>query len=399
MTSSVQSGPSASNAPELLAAISSGSPHVAIRGRISGLPPITLSPGQTIEGADENAMLVFDDDGLALTRDNRVRMIDLVSPSECRALYLGAQTGDRGSFELYDVTCNGQISFIFDDETSAAAVTLDMVAIAGADTRAHVERPSDNGVEILQGALTVWNRSTRPSTITLSARQVDIGFTDIPIKGTGLFIAGAGRGQVGQVIAQDVEVNAVHIDTGLPGEHVAAAAGGVFILSGASVERLICKGSIITHGANAIAMENCGRVGDWILVGNAICHGSSAIGFLNAGHLGQMEVFGAIETFGDGGTGCAVYGPVSLLKAGAIRTHGDAAVAVQITDLLDRLEVRDGIFTRGEPSYAMSEQGMQEKPAHAIHIDRSGALRMLIADSVCTSGSNALPFFNEGRFG
>lgn len=398
MAATPQPACGASTARELIAAIASGAPLVCVHGRISGLPALTLAPGQALAGASVDAMLVFERDGLGLTRGNSIRAIDLVSPSECRVIYLDGAGGDRGLLDLCDITCNGQLSFIFGDETAAASLNLENIAVAGADTRPHPETPRNTGERLLQGAITIWNRATHQTIITLRATRLDIGFADMPVKGSGVFIAGAGSGIGGVVIARDVEVNAVHIDTGVMNDS-ATAAGGVFILADTSIDRLICTGSVVTHGANAIAIENCGRVGDWFIDGNAICHGPDAVSFLNAGQIGRLEVTGSIETFGNGGKACGIYGPVKSLRAGAIRTHGDAAVGVQITGPLTRLEVRDGIVTTGEPGYEFSRAGLRESPAHAIHISADGSLGCLVAGHIMASGSKALQLFNEGTFG
>lgn len=383
----------------LLDALSGSARVIHVSGRITNLPPISLAPGQAIHGTDGEAMLVFDEDGIGLSADNGLERLAIVAPSHCRAIRLSSHDGDRGTLTLERLICNGQVQLRFGDETSAADVAIRKVSIAGADASAQQERPHANGVDVLQGAMTIWNRSSQPTTVRVMMDDVEIGSPDHRVIGTGLFIAGNGDGRSGRIEIDELKVGAVYADSGLPLGTTDTVAGGVFILQDASVDTISGAGSVITYGPNAVPIDNWGAVRLWRLEGNAISHGPSAIGFINAGTLDRLEVAGVIETFGDGARGCGIYGPTGSVSARTIRTHGDAAIGVQIINTLGRLEVSDEIATQGAPGSGLVKGVMVETPAHAVHIEHGGALGELAAHRISASGRGARQLCNEGQLG
>ena len=386
-------------AQNLLDALSVGIEDIAIRGRIGSLPTLRLARGQRLRGVDAQASLGFEADGIALTADNRVESLGLVSPPFRRAVQLAVASGERGTLVLANLACQGTIQLIFEDETASSNVSIQAVSVAKADARAQQPRPEAHGVSVLAGALTVWNRSSRSSRINLLMSGVEIGTPDRPVLGTGLLLAGSLEPSGGQVSATAINVGRVYAHSGLSERETAIVAGGVFILHGVKIDRLLCTGSIVTHGANAVPIDNWGSVETWRVMGDAISYGPSAVGFVNVGRLDTLDVRGAIETFGEGARGCAIYSPTGTVRAHTIRTHGDAATGVQVGGQLDRLELTDGIYTEGGTGVGLSKGKMIRSPADAIHIEREGHLKELISTQIQTRSSDALRLRNEGSLG
>lgn len=154
-------------AGELMAAAGDGGVRrIVVRGKIgevSGLPSLTLAPGQRLVGAGDTAALVFAAgvDGIGLTRDNEVSALRVEVEPARRAVFNDTGVDDLGRLRLAGLTAVGQVQLMASDRVRSGHVEVDGLDIVAADTRERTARPSLLGVGVLQGAFTLWNRGAR----------------------------------------------------------------------------------------------------------------------------------------------------------------------------------------------------------------------------------------------
>ena len=90
--------------------------------------------------------------------------------------------------------------FITRPGSKSAKVTIKDLDIIACDARHYPEQPQKDGVNVWQGALTVYNfDSDADSRIDLSIDNVSIGRKYTPVLGSGLFVSGFGD-KGGQVV-------------------------------------------------------------------------------------------------------------------------------------------------------------------------------------------------------
>ena len=378
------------NAPSLLDAIRDGEPTIGVRGEICDLPPLSLSRGQALIGVDDHAVLAFADDGIALSDDNRIEQLALRSPAESRCVFhdTAALTGE---LILNRVRCAGMVDLIVCARGERARITLTEVSVDAADATARLPRPFGNGVWVQQGALTIWNRSTDPSTLNVDGRDIRIGATDSPVRGTGLFVAGAGQEGGGTVKLSGFSSGSVYADSTLTEGTTTTVSGGIFFLHGVKGAGIVTDGEIVTHGANAVPVDNWGELDHWTIRGDVQSFGPSAVGFVNAGSLGACTIEGVLETRGPGARGVCVYQPMGTFSARSIRTQGRAAVGVQIVAALNRLHLTDSLVTLGEAGEGLVKGEMIATPAHGIEIEQGSRLGELDCGAIDVRGEGALP--------
>jgi len=385
----------------LLAALAGASPLVRIRGRIADLPPLTLAAGQSIEGEGEDACLAFGGDGVRLSGGNTVARLLLAAPPGRDALALAGDGCAPGTITIEDVACIGAVRLLFrGGEASVSDVPVTLVVraldIIAADTVSRLPRPAGNGVEVQQGAFTVWN--TAPGVdVTLDVADLSAGRRDAPVRGCGVFVAGdtpAGA----TVKLQRFATGEVHSDSTLSGDVTQTVSGGVFILGGV-VGDTVESAAIVTHGANCVPVDTWAEIGLWTVTGRVVSHGPSAVGFVNAGTLGELRLMQGIETFGEGARACCIYGPTGRISANGIVTHGRAASAVQVVSRLGTLIVDGAIVTHGTAGEGLVKGHMVPAYADAVHVEAGGAIGSIVCAAIEIRGGDALQIRNEGAIG
>lgn len=379
----------------LAAAIDAGAERISVRGAITGLPPLRLKPGQSLAGEKNGASLSFNTDGVVLSRDNRLERLELFSPPSKRAIMVAVDAASCGTMILCDLACHGLVQLVFSEHAGDVALRIARLEVTMADATQCLPRPTGNGVEVQQGALTIWNRSPATTVVTIDAQGIVIGSAEAPVGGTGLFVAGQGDAGGGKVCLHRFHTGSVHSDSRLPEGTTHIVAGGMFFFNGVEGD-VLTHGDIITHGPNAVPVDTWGTLGLWRIEGNARSHGPSAVGFVNAGQLGRCEITGVLETFGDGARGCCIYGPTGSFSADSIRTHGRAAAGVQVVASLERLELGTGIFTQGDAGEGLMKGQMVRTPAHGVEVEAGGALGVLDCASISVTGSEAEPIHAQG---
>jgi hypothetical protein len=83
--------------------------RVVISGQLTNVPSFSLSPGRSLCGATENAMIAFlpGSDGVRLSADNSVHSLHLEASPEKRAIFNDTAVAALGRLELRGVTVSG----------------------------------------------------------------------------------------------------------------------------------------------------------------------------------------------------------------------------------------------------------------------------------------------------
>lgn len=181
---------------ELLAAVDDASiRHIGVRGRMANLPTFRLAPGQALVGADPDSQLEFAGgaNGVELSSDNKVSDLELTTDPDRCAVFNDTTVEQLGRIELRALRVSGVLRVLIADKVRGGHIEAHDVHIIAADARGFDERPKGFGVEVVTGAFTVWNQQADPAvTITADLIGISVGMSGAPVRGTGVFVGGAG---------------------------------------------------------------------------------------------------------------------------------------------------------------------------------------------------------------
>lgn len=256
-------------ATELADAITAGAGEIVIEGTITGSPSITLPEGVTLRGGE----LVFLAKGVRLTRNNTLRDVTITTLPYEVAIYNDTSVADAGTLRFDNVTTIGQVYLVAEGQTTKIRVETMGLHVREADVRGRAEQPHGFGVDVLQGGVTLWNRQPDPAaTFTATLRDVSVGTEDTPARGSGIFVAGygdrGGRAAGGTFTADLIESDTIVTDGGIAPGTPDKISGGVFVVSGATVDTVLNAGTVTTHGQNDMVLDNWGCVKKWIVTGH-----------------------------------------------------------------------------------------------------------------------------------
>jgi hypothetical protein len=336
------------NADELQDAVKSGDAHITVKGEIRGIPMLALQPGQTLMGGT----LYFGARGVQLSRGSTLSDITIrTSEMEC-AILNDTGVPDLGTLTLHNVRTTGQVALLIDSATHSGHIHVENLHIECADLRGRAERPHAYGVDVLQGAFTLWNTHTDDVTITAQLLNIYAGSAESSVRGSGIFVGGQGNPDGtpdgGRVQVTRLTTGEIHTDGGIPENTPDLISGGVFVIYGAWVERVENIGAVTTYGPNDMVLDNWGNVREWIVRAPIVSQGPSGIGFVQFYEIGSLEVEAPIETFGRGARGFNLYaGSLQEASFSSITTHGDGSVVIQISRDLPRLSVLGDVTTHG----------------------------------------------------
>ena len=387
-------------ADEFAAAAESGIARIVIAGHLSNAPSVRLSPNQSLRGVDGSASISFQvgADGLQLSTNNSVSSLRLYASPERRAIFNSTDAPSMGRLELRGVTCTGRVQIIARDKVRGGHVDVDGLDIVMADARAEAERPQGYGVHVLAGAFTLWNLQPEDDcAISADIIGVSAGRDGAPIRGSGIFISGAGNGG-GRLLVRRLETGGVYSDGGIPPGSPDYISGGVFVVHGAYVDKVHNHGPVTTYGANDMVLDNWGMVDCWIADDKITSHGPSGIGFVNFGTINILHTHAPIETFGQGARGFNVYsGTVNVAEFERLVTHADGAVGIQISQPVGQIRVRRGIETFGGRGKSLVKGVMMELSATALSVKPGGSVREIdIAGGVTARGPGIDPLEIHG---
>ncbi len=384
----------------LLEQLGSDQKEILVKGLIGGLETFRLPEGMKLIG--ERATLVFSpwSDGVQLSSENEIRDVTLVTSPEQRAIYNDYEERDLGTLSIHNVRTQGMVQLLAKGKVRKGNILTNGLRILGADTRYRkdVPLPHAYGVDVLQGAFTLFNLQDEGVKIKGDLRGLFAGLEGSPAKGCGVFISGAGFSG-GSLQISRLETGPIFSDGGIPLQSPDLITAGVFTLYGVEVEEVHNVGPVTTYGVNDMVLDNWGKVHRWIAEDNLTSYGPSGVGFVNFGSLNYLKVNAPIETFGLGARGFNVYdGKVGTAEFERIVTHGDAAVGVQIGRSLEKLVVHHDILTYGSVGDSLVKGKIIKLAAHSFSVLEDGEVgEVEIKGGVSSEGDEVATFQVQGK--
>jgi hypothetical protein len=390
-----------SNEEDLVAAVAD-TKRIVVQGRIALGRALRLGPGQQLAGGTDDAALVFatDVDGVQLSRDNEVVGLRIQADPGRRAIFNDTTVDALGTIRLAAVTATGQVQILARDRVRGGHVVVEGLAIVAADVRDRADRPALLGVGALQGAFTLWNQQPdRQVVLTAELRGLSAGHAGAPVRGSGVFVAGAvPDNSGGRLDVSVLETGPVFTDGGIADGSHDRISGGVFVIYGAHVREMINNGPVTTHGVNDMVLDNWGVVDTWTAHAPLTSHGRSGVGFVNFGTITTLRIQAPIETYGVGARGFNVYrldgfaGPtVDTVEFDQITTHADAAIGIQIGQPIGRLIVHNGIHTEGGAGDSLVRGVITRLSAHALSIQPGGRVEAVeVGGTLASTGADVV---------
>ncbi len=372
---------------------------IAVRGSLAEAPSIRLLPGVTLCADGESARISFSvgAEGVELTTDNTVLQLHLEASPERRVIFNDTTLNTLGRVSLAEITASGQVQLLARDEVVGGHVEVAGLDIVAADARSRPERPHGFGVDVEQGAFTLWNmQPDKGVVISADLSGLSAGRPGAPVFGSGIFVSGHGEG--GRLSVSRLETGAIYSDGLIEPGTADLITGGVFVVYGAFVDVVRNLGPVTTYGVNDMVLDNWGHVDRWIAEDKITSHGPSSIGFVNFGTVHELKVSALIETFGTGSRGYNVLaGTVEVSEFDRIVTHGDAAMGILINRPIGRIVVQRGIETYGGIGETLVEGVIVELPAIALSFWAEGlAQEIEVCNGVKTNTAGIEPIEVQG---
>jgi hypothetical protein len=393
-----------SSVDELLAAAGDAQVKtITVTHDVAAVPSLRLAPGQLLRGGQPTPTLQFlaGQDGLELSSDNTVSGLRLACDVDRRALFNDTSAPHLGRIELKALTITGVVQIIAKDNVRGGHVEAHQVHIVAGDARQFDVRPQGYGVQVIQGVFTIWNQQSNEAVvITADLSGISAGEAGKPVRGSGVFVSGAGD-IGGRLIAARLETGAVYSDGGIAPGTPDRIAGGVFVVYGTFVDSLRNLGPVTTYGPNDMVLDNWGMVDRWLATDKITSYGPSGIGFVNFGAINKLEVSAPIETFGQGARGFNVYaGTVGVADFDRVVTHADGAIGVQVSQPVGEIKVRRGIETFGGRGQSLVKGVVVNLSATALSVKPGGSIeRAEILGGLVTHGAGVEAIELHGRIG
>jgi hypothetical protein len=245
-------------------------------------------------------------DGFGVTRDNTISNLTVMTKQTNRAIYTVCGIPDMGNIVLEDLSITGQVSIISRQGTDKINLVANNIHITSCDSRHYSEQPQKYGVNVYQGALTVYNfNPDEGSRIDCKLTNISIGFRNAPVIGSGIFVSGFGD-EGGKVNLETLTTGAVYSHGMLPYGTADIITAAVFIVYGVEAKTVEHHGELVTYGVNDMVLDTWGKVKKWVSNYPIVSYGPSGIGFVN---FGSVKDFMAqdITTYGLGARGFNQY--------------------------------------------------------------------------------------------
>ena len=225
---------------------------------------------------------------------------------------------------------------------------VDGLHIAACDSRRYSEQPQKYGVNVYQGALTVYNfNGDANSRLNASLTNVTVGARNAPVLGSGIFVSGFGD-LAGSVELETLTTGAVYSTGMLPYGTADIITAAIFIVYGVHAERVEHFGEIVTYGVNDMVLDTWGTVDQWIAHAPVVSYGPSGIGFVNFGIVDDFIAEAEIVTHGLGAREFNQYdGTVRNIRFKSIETFGDGSIGIQVSKPVGTIVVDEGVTTHG----------------------------------------------------
>ena len=387
---------------DLVSAIQNGQKDITITRSILCNYPILLPEGVNLNGqAQENGELPLfsfqHSDGIGVSANNSVRNLNIDTPVNHKAIFNTIVKPDLGTLAFENLLVKGQISIIIRAGVEKATVVIDHVDIHSADARHYLEQPQKYGVNVLQGALTIYNiNPDSKSLLSVAVSNLSIGRKNAPVTGSGVFISGFGD-QGGKTEISKLHTKAVYSNGKIPLGVADFITAGVFVLFGAHAKEVITDGEVITYGVNDMVLDVWGSVDNWTSNGAVISYGPSGVGFVNFGTVRNFTVNAPLQTYGLGARGYNQYdGTVENITFQSIETFGDGSVGIQISKPIGSLTVNGNVTTHGSIGSSLVKGVYFDLPAYALSIKNGGEAKSItIKGNIVTNGDNVISYIKE----
>ena len=391
-----------SSVEELVGAVGdSAVKTITVANDLSEVPAIRLAVGVALRGVKNlqpKLRFVPDTDGVCFSTNNVVADLDLLASDDRCAICNDESVSSLGRLTIHCVNTTGRVRILARNNVWQGHVVVEALDIVSADARGEKDRPHEYGVDVLQGAFTLWNMQNDPSAvITADLLDLSVGRLGAPVLGSGVFVSGAGEAG-GRVEVQHLRTGPIYSDGSIESGTAGLISGGVFVVFGTRVDLVENTGQVTTYGPNDMALDNWGSVDRWTSREKITTFGPSGVGFVNFGTIGKLLVEAPIETFGQGARGFNVYtGTVHTAKFDRIVTHADGAVGVQISQPVGTLIFRRGIETFGAVGDSLVKGVITKLPATALSIKAGGSADSIrIEGGLRTHGKDVLPLEQHG---
>lgn len=362
---------------------------------------VVLPPGVIVHGIDPQiSILSFNSgDGLGLSGDNEISNLSIQTNPSYRAIYVASEHTDLGILKLNNLTVTGQVQILTRSSTKKAKLIAEQIDIVSCDSRKYPEQPQKYGVNVYQGAFTVYNFSSDPeSLIQASLTNISLGRKSAPVIGSGLYVSGfgdkGGRVEVDMITTGNIYSNGM-LPYGIPDMITA----GVFIVYGVHVKNIVHHGTVTTYGVNDMVLDTWGRVDEWIAEKPITSYGPSGIGFVNFGVVDRFEAKDKIETFGLGARGFNQYdGTIKTAIFDSITTHGDGSIGIQVSKPVGTIEVKGPVLTHGSVGQTLVKGVIMTLPANGVSVKAGGEIQNLIlGGGIITEGNHVHSLDVEGK--
>jgi hypothetical protein len=393
-------------AAELVRALNDNTVTTIIVARsMTDLAPFALEQGKVLKGANPQISIAFlpGTDGILVGKDVSISSLEIGVERNFRAIHNRTDISDLGVLSLYRVTTVGQIQILGKEKLLKADIRLNDVTVVDSDSYDRPERPASGtgpgagNVDIIQGAITVFNMQPDPASVfRVWMRGISIGSPAQPVSGSGVLLSGAsgniytrpGVREGGQVVIGELETIDVYIHSRIPPDTVDLIAGAVFVAY-AKADRVRNLRNTTSNGTNGLGLDNWGSVRSWVCLGKVQTFGDSGIAVVHSGILDALSI-ASIETFGSGGRAFnALRGRIGSILFGEVRTNGDGASGVYVRADVDSISVSRDIVTYGSVAPALESGVIAVQSAIALWIDNGHVQKILVGGSVRTHGDGS----------
>ncbi|MDD7401311.1 MAG: hypothetical protein SPK23_05290 [Eubacteriales bacterium] len=374
---------------------------IELENSVSVPSGFTLKRGKKLLGNGEDIFLsIINGDGIALKGNNEIKDISIqVSPVN-RAIYLDSEEEDLGNVVFSNLTVTGAVQLITRGNSKKLDVLIDSLDIFSADVRKYSERPMKYGVNVYQGALTIYNFTPdNDSLINVVANDVQVGRKNAPVIGSGVFISGFGD-EGGKVNIEKLTTKDVYSNGMIPQGQPNLITGGIFIVYGAHAKEVVSKGKVVTYGNNDMVLDVWGSVDKWITEEEIESFGQSGIGFVNFGYVKEFKAEKGIHTHGAGARGFNQYdGTIEDAYFEYIRTDGNGSIGMQFSKPVGSITIKKDVTTKGSIGKTLVKGVIMDLKADAISVLSGGSIeRLNVEGNLNIKGDGVVAYHvNEGK--
>lgn len=384
---------------ELREALEANEKEIEIVKSFATSANIYLKDGVSLKGKDEKTFLSFiGGGGFILEGNNQIRDLGIQTSADKRAIYIDSSLEDLGKIGLKNLTVTGVVQLLTRQDNKSLEVEIENLDIVAADARSLPERPMKYGVNVYQGALSIYNfNPDEDSTIKVKAKGIRLGRKNAPVMGSGVFISGF-NDNGGKVRVESLETEEIHSNGMIPQGQPNLITGAIFIVYGAFAKDIISHGPVTTYGTNDMVLDVWGEVDSWITKDVITSLGTSGIGFVNFGKVKKFVAEDTVRTFGIGARGFNQYdGTIEEAYFEEIKTVGNGSIGMQFSKPVGKISIGKEVSTFGSLGQTLVKGEIKELKADAISVLEGGEIKELnIEGDLITRGDEVISYHVNG---